>query len=296
MECVQTKNKQKINKKVNEIKVNINKYGIVKAKTVTKVFKMKSIAEIEAILSEINSNVRLKLLINYSTNKYYIFKTEDTNKKLSLDINNNELPSEEIADLIKSFYSKEKIQWDDCFLKKAKKMRYEIAPTSFEVKDNYLLNENSYLNVFSLEHLGNCLNIKKIIENNDCWLSIDCYKIDGEYILNKLDEMKKDNMIEKKFSSFISNNINDISYTLGKETIFQCEIKLLLYDTNLEQIRKENIMIKENLLNNHYTAYSPQEKINTRLLFEKCIYPNMNMNVIHSLVNKDLYKMIGSDN
>jgi hypothetical protein len=48
MDCTLTKKRQKTNKtvskKTNEIKVNINKYGIVKEKAVTKVFKMKSIA------------------------------------------------------------------------------------------------------------------------------------------------------------------------------------------------------------------------------------------------------------
>ncbi|MBX4267189.1 hypothetical protein [Clostridium estertheticum] len=293
MDFTLKKNKRKITKKVSEIKTNINRHGIVKGKEVTKVFEMKSTAEIKIVLSEIDSNVRVKLLINYSADKFYIFKAE--NKKLTSDIEDNELNSEEIASLLKSFYSNEKMQWDDCFLKNPKKMKYEMAPVVFEVKDNYLLNENKYINVISLEHLGDFLNIKNIIENNDCWLVIDCYKVDREYIFNKLDEMKKDNMIEKKFSSFISNKINDISYKLKEETIFQCEIKLLLYNPNLEQIRKENTTIKKNLLNNQYTAYTPQERINTRRLFEKCIYPNRTMDVIHSIVNKDLYKMIGSD-
>lgn len=294
--------RKKIKKKINEIKFNINNEGIIKGKSITKIFKVESLVEIKEIINEAATNMNLKLLINYNMDEFYIFKTEDMKKNKKSNNNksisqteSNGLEIEQITSLLKSFYSEEEMEWDNSFLKKTKKLKYEMAPTVFEVKDNYLLSENRYINVISLEHLGSYLNIKDIIMNNNCWLAIDCYKVDRDFILNKLDEMKRDNMIEKKFSSFISNNIKNIINKLNGETIFQCELKLLLYNSSLEQIREECLLIKDNLILNKYTSYIPQERLNTRKLFEKCIYPNMNMDIIHSITSRDLYKLIGGN-
>lgn len=293
-------NEPKKRKKVNEIKINITNDGFLKGKTLTKVFKVNSLEELIKQLNKIDSNMKVKLLINYNKNEFYIFKSEDIKKKSKSNLkeiekNDNELNNEELATLLKAFYSNEEFQLDNIFLKKANKLKHEIAPTTFEVKENYLLSENKYINVISFEHLGKCIDIKNIIQNKDCWLIIDCYKVDNEYILNKIDEMKQDKVIEKKFSDFVSNKIDDVIQKLKFESIFQCEVKFLLYNSNLEQIKKENLVIREQLVECHYTSYMPQEAVNTRKLFEKCIYPNMNMNIIHSLSDKDLYKMIGSE-
>lgn len=278
-------------KKINEIKINIDNHEILQGKKVTRVFDVESINEIGEMINNITSNVRLKMLINYNLNKFYVFKTEN-NKKL--DLEENELDSSNIAKLIKSFYSVEELQWNDCFTKKSKKIKNEIAPSLFNVSDNYLMTEDRYINVFFAEHLDNNLNIKGNIEDIDCWVSIDCYKVDRNYILNKLDEMKKDCVIEKKFSPFVCNRMDDILNKLEKD-IFQCEIKFLLYDFDLDYLNQKNYLIRENLLNNDCTCYMPSEKVNTRKLFEKCIYPNKNMDVIHSITNEELFKMIGCD-
>lgn len=293
----------KVRKKVNEIKININHDGLIKGKTLTKIFKINSLSEIKMILNEVNPDTKLKFLMNYATNEFLLFKTDTHTKskkqKKEVDIsynNENELSIIESTGIIKSFYNSEKLQWDDCFFKKPKKLKYEMAPTLFEVKDNYLLTENRYANVISLEFLGDISTLKNIINRYNCWISIDCYKVDKEFILNKLDIMKKDSMIEKKFSNFISNKIDSIIYNLNETDIFQCELKLLLYDHNLDELDINSEQLINELQENYYTVYIPQEKLNTRKLFEKCIYPNSRMDIIHSIPNNDLYNLLGGIN
>ncbi|NFI55891.1 hypothetical protein FDA48_05795 [Clostridium botulinum] len=280
-------------KKTNEIKININDNVLIKGKIITQVFKFKSILEICNFLNNIESNIRLKVLINYKNNEFYIFKTKNNNKKNHSQ--ENQISNQEIASLFKFFYSEDKFKLDNCTIKNTKKIKYEIAPKNFEIHDNYLLTENRYINVISLDYLGEVLNIKNIIKNMDCWLSIDCYKVNREFILSKLSEMKEDNVIEKKFTDFILNKIDHIMEKINKENILQCEIKMLLYNSNLNYINNENRIIKENISKNYCTSYTPQEKINTRKLFEKCIYPNLSMDIIHSITDTDLFKLIGVD-
>lgn len=278
-------------KKVSEIKVNIDNHEIVQGKKITRVFQFESVFEIREVLNNIEPNTRAKILINYKLNKFYVFKTESSKK---LDLEESELDTSEIATLIKSFYSEEEMQWDKQFERKPKKIKSEIAPALFQINDNYLVSENRYINVMYLEHLKHSLNLKDIIKS--CWLSIDCYKVDNDTILNKLMEMKKDKVIDKKFSDFISDRIENIIYKLKQEIIFQAEFNLLLYNTSLEELNKYSLFIKETLRKNGCISYTPNEKINTRKLFEKCIYPCKVMDVVHSIADKELFKMIGCEN
>lgn len=284
-------NKEK--KKINEIKIDI-KDTLIKGKVYTRVFEFQSINEMYEIIDKIDPNIRLKLLINYITNKFYLFKTESSKKKILLS-GIKELKAQEIASLFKSFYSEKKLEWNNSLLSKTKKMKYEISPTTFDVEDNYLVSDNRYINTISIEHLGKYLNFKNVLGNNEYWLSIDLYKVDNKYILNKLNEMKKHNVLEKKFTDFIINKLGDIINKLKEETVFQCEIKLLLYNNNLDYINKQSEIIRKTLCDNYCTSYIPQERLNTRKLFEKCIYPNLKMDIIHSIADKQLFKMISGD-
>lgn len=290
---------RKKKKKVSEIKININGNVIMNRKTTAQIFKFMSIKELCEFISEIQNDIRLKILINYKDSKFYVFKTESTKGKRQL-FEPNQLDTKEIASLFKGFYSQDEFNFDESFFKKSKKMikklKCEIAPTDFEVDENYLVSEDRYINGIYIEHLDSCLKFDNIIKNMDSWLSIDCYKIDKEFISNKLAQMKEDNVLEKKFTNFIVNRLDDITEKINTENIFQCEVKVLLYGSNLEDLNSENEMIRNNISNNYCTSYIPQERINTRKLFEKCIYPNLNMDIIHSISDSNLFNMIGSDN
>lgn len=279
-------------KKINEVKIDIKNNTFVKGKVFTKVFKFQSISEVNNLIESTESDVRLKLLINYASNKFYVFETLNS-KKIVSSVEFQELKSKELASLLKSFYCEEKLEWNDTLLKKKKLMKNALAPVNFEVKDNYLISDNRYINLISIEHIGGNLSFKDILKNQDCWLSIDLYKINNKYILNKLDEMQDNGVIQKKFTYFISNKIDTIVGKLKKEIIFQCEFKLLLYGSSLNYANEQSEAIKKIMTNNYCSSYIPQEASNTRKLFEKCIYPNLKMDIIHSLSQQKLFEVIG---
>lgn len=295
-------NKNKL--KTNEIKANISNNAIIRNKSVTQIFEFNSISEMCKFLDNITPNIRLKLLINYNKEKYFIFKTELNQKKDKIKenatIENYQfegLNSKEIAKLFKSFYSEEEFKFNDSVKKKQlnKKLKLAIAPKQFTVENDHLTIENRYANVISIEHINNSCIFENIAKNIDTWLSIDCYKIDNKFILEKLNQMKADKLIEKKFTDLIIAKMDDITEMLQEGIIFQCEIKLLLYNNDLEQLKSDSELIMNNLAENYCTSYIPQEKINTRKLFEKSIYPNGTMDVIHSINANELFNMIGSE-
>lgn len=296
-------NKNKL--KTNEIKVNISNDSIIKNKSTTQIFKFNSISEMCNFLDSITPNIRLKLLINYNKEKYFIFKTELHQKKehkikKDTTIENYQykgLSSKEIAKLFKAFYSEDEFKFSDYIKKKQlnKKLKLAIAPKQFTVENDHLTIENRYANVISIEHINNSCIFENIIKNIDTWLSIDCYKIDNKFILEKLNQMKTDKLIEKKFTDSIIAKMDDITEMLQKETIFQCEIKLLLYNNDLEQLKHDSGLVIDDLAENYCTSYIPQEKINTRRSFEKSIYPNGTMDIVQSLNINELFNMIGSE-
>ena len=287
---------KKVKKKLNEIKIDIKNNVLLKNKTITQVFKFSTAIELCRQIENTDSNRRLKILINYNTDEFYLLKSENIKGKKQPIEDNNRINNKEIAGLIKSFYSEDKVNWDDSFCKNKKKLKQELAPAVFDVKDNYILTDKRYLNVISLEHINQSLNIQFVLKNTDSWLSIDCYKIDKDFILNKLSDMKNDDTLSKKFSDFILARLDDIIRKIQEEIIFQCEIKLLSYNSDLEVLLSDNATIRNRLYDNYCTSYVPQEKINTRKLFEKCIYPDLKMDIIHSINSDNLFKMIGCDN
>lgn len=150
-----------------------------------------------------------------------------------------------------------------------------------------------YANTILLEHINTSYSLTNI--QKDFWLSIDCYKIDSQFILNKLLEMKKDNSLEKNFSDYIIARLDDVIEKLNEDDMYQCEIRLLLYNSDLNDLFDEDFAVTKELNENFYTSYIPQEKISTRKIFERSIYPNTNMDIIHSINVEQLSKMIGAD-
>lgn len=296
-------NKNKL--KTNEIKANISNDSIIKNKSITQIFEFNSISEMCNFLDSITPNIRLKLLINYNKEKYFIFKTELHQKKehkikKDTTIENYQykgLSSKEIAKLFKAFYSEDEFKFSDSIKKKQlnKKLKLAIAPKQFTVENDHLTIENRYANVISIEHINNSCIFENIVNNINAWLSIDCYKIDNKFILEKLNQMKTDKSIEKTFTDSIIAKIDDVVEMLQEETIFQCEIRLLLYNNDLEQLKSDSELIMDNLTENYCTSYIPQEKINTRKWFEKSIYPGNNLDIINSITATDLLKMIGCE-
>lgn len=290
--------------RTNEIKATISNNSIIKSKSVTQIFKFDSISEMCNLLDSIDPNIRLKLLINYNTNEYFVFKTEFPKKekkkhktKENNPIQENQLDSKEIAKLFKRFYSEDEFKFSDPIKNKqlSKKLKIEIAPKEFIIESDHFKTENRYANVISIEHINKSCVFEKIINGTNAWLSIDCYKINNEFILEKLNQMKADKLIEKKFTDSIIVKMDDVTEKLQEETVFQCEIRLLLYNNDLEQLKNDSELVMDNLAENYCTSYIPQEKINTRKLFEKSIYPNGTMDIIHSINFDELFNMIGSE-
>jgi hypothetical protein len=177
-------------------------------------------------------------------------------------------------------------------LKKNKSLLKEIAPLNFDVQDNYLMSEDKVMGVTVFEHISN-ESLNELLLKTDCWISIDCYRLDSKFILDKLSSMKEDNVLEKKFSNFILTRLDDILKNL-KDDIFQCEFKLLLNSTQ-QYIDKDLSDLKNLLKSKNYFSYTPTEKINIKNLFNKCIYPNSKMDIVHSVSLDSLLKMIGGE-
>lgn len=286
-------NVKKVSKKTNEIKCNISSNSLVVNKDISKVIKFDSISNLCNFVTSISPDIQLKLLFNYSTNQFYIYKTcKGTSKELKNTSDNNELNTKEISSFLKSFYSNEQLEWNDIFLKKNKSLLKEIAPLTFDVQQNYLMSEDKVMGVTVFEHIGN-ESLNDLLLKTDCWISIDCYRLDSKFILDKISSMKEDNVLERKFSDFILTRLDDILKNL-KDDIFQCEFKLLLNSTS-QYIDKDLSDLKNLLKSKNYFSYTPTEKINIKNLFNKCIYPNSKMDIVHSVSLDSLLKMIGGE-
>lgn len=281
---------KKVKKITKEVKVNFSNNCIIKNKTATKVFKFKDITGLQNFLNNIEPNIRMKILINYKANTFYIFQTGDLQKKkkgVVVELKENQLNTIEIATLYKTFYSNTK------FDNSNKNIKHEIAPQEFIINNDYIKVDSRYANIISIEHIDSSCDFKDILKDLDTWLIIDCYKMNNNFILDKLDEMDKDNVLDKKFSPTVLSKINKAIEMLENEVIFQCELKLLSYSNRLKQLEVDSENIKDILYNNYSAFYIASEKLNTRKAFEKSIYPNNKMDIINSINLNNLVSLIG---
>lgn len=274
----------------NEVKINIIDNCIVKNKKATKVFKIKDIRELESFLDNVKPDVRLKILINYKTNTFLVFKTGELQKKKKgtvVEIKENQLNSKELTALYKSFYSSNQLNngYNDT--------TYEIAPKEFILNADYIKTEDRYLNVVTVEHIDSSCRLQEALNKIDSWLSIDCYKVNSDFILNTLEQMDADETLEKNFTGSITTKLDDLVKRLEQEVIFQTEIKILNYNTRLKQLKSDAEDIIDTLYNNYSSGFISFEKCNTRRNFEKAIYPNVNMDVVNSINLDNLISIIG---
>ncbi|MDU3597534.1 hypothetical protein [Clostridium butyricum] len=293
------KNK-KLSKQSNVVKLELDDDYIKNGKNYTKVYSIDfdNIALLKKIISIVDSTDLYKLIINYNQKICYLFQT--TNKLNNFfDIGLNEMKAEEILRLYKNFYTEEKLNYDKKITDNKKKLRKEIAPYKFNLNLSYIETDRGFCILDVIENIrqGN-KSLNEILNEskNDIWLSIDFNKIDQNNMINTISKMENNNFENVKMSKFLEKHIYYYKEMLKNEEIIQCEMKLLHYNSNLDELEEENQKILNKLMfqgEGKINTFKVYEKPNLLNVFNSSIYPYKTLLITQTLSKDTFLEMIG---
>lgn len=280
------------------VNLNLESDAIIYGKKYTRVLKTSELGHIVEIINDIGFledfklEDKFKLLMNFNTEEYYILQT--TNKFIN-SVDKDEIRSEFVMELYKSFYSLEPLTYNEKMLKKNKKVKKEIAPYQFSVNSSYIEEDKGFCIINVIESINNINDIGSILKENDIWLSIDFNKLEQEKMLNIIEKIEKTDFQEVNLDKFTIKHIHEFKEKLKNEDIIQCEFKILHFNKNLDNLNESNVNLINTLRRLGINIFQVKERLNIIKAFNSSIYPYTELEVTHSLNKNDFIRFIGGE-